>query len=284
MRIRQFKVGNLRQKARNTQGISHIASSFVLFSLVFFVAIQCSGGKSENESPPRKHRFAYDFSNTDFHKIGRKKFDDGSEQSVTSICRFGNNIYVTDPVHSNVKLIDAENGTMKASNQFAKIGELSDVLVIDSSLYVVSTTGFLIVLNLELQVQKSIKLPLNACSDLRFLRHDSAYYIFCPGEILQDKITNDVTILGFKLNPDLSFEHASLSAGTGYGAYSNIVQGYELLKGDSCLRFESLIRCVDGTYPVDQFFPTTRMISLTSTSLSFFQIEENEFVVYAYDW
>lgn len=254
------------------------------FLIMCFLMIQCKAQESPDHLNYNKRTYALDFSNDDVGKIGMRKFDDGSEQSITSICQFGSFIFLTDPVHANVKRLSTTDGLLKASHPIANIGDISDVEVVDSLLHVVSTSGFLIVLDLELQPSKTIKLPLDVCSDIRFLKIGNDLHIFCPGDIDQDKITREITISALKIHRDLSFTHVSVSAGRGYNAYADLVQGYNVLKADSCLKVGGLTRCIDRRYPTGQRFPTTRTVSVTATSLAMFDVEDDQILIYEYDW
>ncbi len=246
--------------------------------------MQCKGQVNGDDAKPERHLFSFELSDTDSSKIGMKRFEDGSEQSVTSICRFGNYIYLSDPVHLNIKRISAIDGVLTISAKLENVGEPSDMLIVDSVLYVVSTRGFLVILDLDLKVRKSVKFPIQVCDDMRFMNIGNERYVFCPGDIDQDNVTYLITIQALRIEPDLSFTQALVNAGKGYGAYLNYVQGYELSESGHCLKQGSLVRCIDRPYPTGRRFPSSRLVSLTANSLATFDVVEGKCFVYSYDW
>lgn len=265
--------------------ISHLPLPTWGCILVFhLVMIHCSPLAVQNSSSFSKQTFRLNFSNSDLDKIGMKKFDDGSEQSVTSIYRINNLIYIVDPVHSNVKSISVPDGRVSASLPISTAGELSDLTVIDSLLYIISTSGDLITLDMNLRYMKSAKLPVRNCNDLRFLKANEHNYVFCPGDINQDKVSFEITIPSWELDAGTGFREKWIEAGKGFEAYQYLIQGYKLLGNDSCLQFKSVTRCIDRPLPTGQNFPTARTVSLTSNSLTLFVIENNQLLVYSYEW
>lgn len=234
------------------------------------------------DSIPTKKCYSYSFSNTKSNKFGKKEFEDSPGNSVNSIAKSKSHVFLTDPIHSNIKRIDINDGSLKCSQILTGAGSLVDILASDSLIYVMTNGGVVFILNHTLKMIDKIRLYDNSDSRQLIMNNGKVYGFSPSSDVSQSKTTYEFTIQAKRV--DSNHEIVNFVTPKGYDAYSGFINGYTINSENSCLRIGDKIRCFNNLTYLYNDYETTRSVYVSERSVTYFTFSDNQLEICDYTW
>lgn len=125
--------------------------------------------------------------------IGYKRFEDGEISSIVSLKIVGKQVFLSDPVHGNVKRIDLENRKLTASERLDTDSSwLYNIAYFNNLLYVFTFRGKVYLLDKNLETKGTFFLPdFIGDIDVYSENMDSLVIYRNPSDIYQDNNRKD---------------------------------------------------------------------------------------------
>lgn len=125
--------------------------------LVLLISLAMSGSYCRSQANIEATKYTFAINNDDSRQFGYKKWEMDEDQSVISVCLFDDYVYLADRYHSNIKRIDLRTGRLISSSPISSemYAWLSDIAVIDNSVFVSCVVDSIYVLELNLEFRKS---------------------------------------------------------------------------------------------------------------------------------
>jgi hypothetical protein len=257
-------------------------------SLTVLLCVLGCGGKVKEEVRLKgnfgeKFEFAFDTDSLNAEAFGLWRYGPPgpSVRSVSSIARDSNLVYLLDPIHRNIKVLDLRNGQIKLSPTL--VGNPEDLAVLGDKILVCGSDSSLYVLDHALQMKGIAQ--LNRWGVWRFLKLNGQLFVYdiLRGPV-QDKNDFSVTLNATRVTHRISLIDTAWNVGKGYAPFQALVDPVaNLADSATCMPNANRQFCADRAISrKGSFYDWARDIYVDDTSISFFEVLGTKLIVTSY--
>ena len=162
-----------------------------IYLYFIFILLSCNEDK-KYEIIKEVYFYSYEISNSDNAKIGYFEPEDypGEALSIKSITSDGENIFLLDGYHQNIKKIDIEKGKIKISEKINN-DFLSDMVYFENDLFIASKYKGIYIYNSKLTQINFIELKKYFGSEKYFYFEDNSLFLYIPDNSLSIELNRN---------------------------------------------------------------------------------------------